>query len=163
VFDWAKAAGFRSGENPVDGVAKGLPRQSDEPDHHAALPYVEVPHSIERLQASGSAESVQLAFEFLILTATRTNEVLGATWDEIDQSQQLWTIPAKRMIRRTRTSCASGSALPRHSHQSEGARQEERLPVSEPLPCPAAVEHGFPDGAAPHADRCDGAWVPLSI
>ncbi len=97
MLDWAKAAGFRSGDNPVEGVTKGLPKQSDEPDHHAALPYVDVPQFIEKLHASSSAEIVRLAFEFLILTATRTNEVLGATWGEIDLSQQLWTIPAKRM------------------------------------------------------------------
>ena len=43
VLDWAKAAGFRAGENPVAGVAKGLPRQPDRKDHHAALPSAEVP------------------------------------------------------------------------------------------------------------------------
>ena len=43
VLDWAKAAGFREGENPVAGVAKGLPRQPDRKAHHAALPYAEVP------------------------------------------------------------------------------------------------------------------------
>ena len=42
-------------------------------------------------------EGAWLAFEFLILTATRTSEVLGATWAEIDLERGLWTIPAKRM------------------------------------------------------------------
>ena len=43
VLDWAKAAGFRTGENPIDGVAKGLPKQTDRDEHHAALPYAAVP------------------------------------------------------------------------------------------------------------------------
>jgi integrase len=56
-----------------------------------------VPDFIKALRASDSGESVRLAFEFLVLTAARTNEVLGATWDEIDLERALWTIPANRM------------------------------------------------------------------
>src|SRR5262249_14899362 len=37
------------------------------------------------------------ALEFLVLTATRTGETLGATWDEVDMGAKLWTIPAGRM------------------------------------------------------------------
>jgi integrase len=97
VLDWAKAAGFRTGENPVAGVAKGLPKQFDRDDHHAALPYAEVPKFIRSLRESDTSEAAKLAFEFLILTATRTGEVLGARWPELDFEQQTWTIPAKRM------------------------------------------------------------------
>jgi integrase len=42
-------------------------------------------------------ESARLAFEFLILTATRTSEVLRATWGEFDLEGKTWTIPAVRM------------------------------------------------------------------
>ncbi len=97
VMDWAKAAGFRSGENPVHGVAKGLPKQPDRKGHHAALGHGQVPAFVSRLKASNNAETVKLAFEFLILTATRTAEVLGARWDEIDFENKIWTIPASRM------------------------------------------------------------------
>ncbi len=98
VLDWAKAAGHRSGENPVDGVGRGLPRQSERDEHHAALPYSEVPAFVTRLRAtSDQGEVSRLAFEFLILTAARTGEVLGAQWSEIDESQALWTVPAVRM------------------------------------------------------------------
>jgi integrase len=38
-----------------------------------------------------------LAIEFTVLTAARTGEVLGATWDELDLKSAVWTIPAKRM------------------------------------------------------------------
>ena len=42
-------------------------------------------------------ESTRLAFEFLILTATRTSEVILAEWTEIDLKAKAWTIPAERM------------------------------------------------------------------
>jgi integrase len=63
--------------------------------HHPALPYNEVPTFIETLHQHPSMSA--LALEFLILTATRTNEVLGARWDEIDLTTKVWTIPPKRM------------------------------------------------------------------
>ncbi|WP_018260155.1 tyrosine-type recombinase/integrase [Methylobacterium sp. WSM2598] len=80
VLDWAKAAGHRSGDNPVDGVAKGLPKQGERDEHHAALSYAEVPTFVARLRASDQGEVARLAFEFLILTAARTSEVLALLW-----------------------------------------------------------------------------------
>ena len=56
VLDWAKAAGFRAGENPVDGVSKGLPKQPDRKKHHAALPFEEIPSFSQRLRASDNTE-----------------------------------------------------------------------------------------------------------
>jgi integrase len=97
VLDWAKAAGFQTGDNPVVGVAKGLPKQTDRDEHHAALPYEEVPAFVQSLRASDNGEVVRLAFEFLILTASRTSEVLGAKWSEVDLQQRIWTVPASRM------------------------------------------------------------------
>ena len=97
VLDWAKAAGHRSGDNPVAGVAKGLPKQSDRTSHLAALPYATVPAFVDQLRASDFTEMVRLAFEFLVLTAARTSEVLEAKWTEIDLKGAIWTIPASRM------------------------------------------------------------------
>jgi integrase len=97
VFDWAKAAGHRSGDNPVDGVSKGLPKQATRDDHHAALPYFEVPAFMARLRASTDGEIARLAFEFLILTAARTSEVLKAPWTEVNLEERLWTVAAERM------------------------------------------------------------------
>jgi len=97
VFDWAKGAGHRRGDNPVDGVARALPRQNDRAEHHAALPYGQVPAFIEALRASCIGEVTKLAFELLILTGTRTSEVLDARWNEIDFHNGIWTIPASRM------------------------------------------------------------------
>ncbi|WP_267461344.1 site-specific integrase [Aureimonas sp. SA4125] len=97
VLDWAKASGHRDSENPINGVAKGLPKQGDRKSHHSALPYKEVPDFVTRLRSSGDAELSRLAFEFLILTAARTSEALGARWDEINMEGALWTVPADRM------------------------------------------------------------------
>jgi integrase len=96
VFDWAKAAGHRAGDNPVDGIARALPRQNGLPGHFAAMPYAEVPNFLRALRESGMGETARLAFEFLVLTAARTGEVLGARWEEIDWDAALWTVPAAR-------------------------------------------------------------------
>ncbi|MDB5594196.1 MAG: integrase family protein [Hyphomicrobiales bacterium] len=97
VLDWANAAGLRTGENPVDGVAKGLPKQPDRGLHHAAMQYADVPAFVSRLRASDAGEITRLAFEFLILTAARTGEVVSAMWDEIDEFDQTWNVPPERM------------------------------------------------------------------
>ncbi len=97
VLDWAKAAGHRSGDNPIIGIAKGLPKQPKKQSHHAALPYTEVSTFITDLQQTDANHSTRLAFEFLILTATRTSEVILAEWSEIDFEKKTWTIPGSRM------------------------------------------------------------------
>ena len=97
VMDWAKAAGHRSGDNPIDGIEKGLPKQPKQQDHHAALPYLDLNSFITGIRESDANESTRLAFEFLILTATRTSEVILAEWSEIDSKEKAWTIPAERM------------------------------------------------------------------
>jgi integrase len=97
ILNWAKAAGHRSGDNPVDGVAKGLPRQSEKRGHFDAIPYTDVPAFVRDLADVSTSEFARLGFGFLILTAARTNEVLRARWDEVDLLRQTWTVPADRM------------------------------------------------------------------
>ncbi|MGI9435850.1 MAG: tyrosine-type recombinase/integrase, partial [Geminicoccaceae bacterium] len=95
VLDWCRANHFRSGENPIEGIAKALPKQPKKDSHHTALPYSEIAAFITRLRNGNAGEIVKLAFEFTILTAGRTGEVLGARWDEIEGD--VWTVPAERM------------------------------------------------------------------
>jgi integrase len=97
VLDWAKASGYRNGDNPVDGVAKVLPRVRQVANHHAALPYGELPAFLQVLRDADTGESTKLAFEFLILTVARTSEVIGARWDEIDRAARTWSVPAGRI------------------------------------------------------------------
>lgn len=101
ALDWAKARGLRDGENPArwrGHLDQLLPKPSkvQKPQHHAAMRYESVNEfcCTELRLESGSAAR---ALEFLILTAMRTNEVLGAQWSEIDLDAAVWTAPAERM------------------------------------------------------------------
>jgi len=97
VLEWCKAQGFCSGDNPTDGVTKVLPKHRAVRNHHPALAYQQLPTFIRALRTSDAGEIVRLAFEFMILCAARTSEVLNATWSEIDRKGKTWTIPAGRM------------------------------------------------------------------
>ena len=61
------------------------------------MPYSEVPAFVARLREPDSDEISRLGFEFLILTASRTSEVLQARWNEVDADLGLWIVPAARM------------------------------------------------------------------
>jgi integrase len=63
--------------------------------HHAALPYTEIGDFMAALRQQGGVPA--RALEFLVLTAARTGEVLGATWNEIDVTKRLWIVPGERM------------------------------------------------------------------
>lgn len=99
VLDSAKARGYREGENPArwrGHLAQILPARSKlSRGHHKALPYEEIPDLIQALRTREAVAA--LALEFAILTAARTGEVLGATWDEVDMEAGQWTVPAERM------------------------------------------------------------------
>jgi integrase len=97
ILDYGTASGFRGGENPCRLAVIGLPTQRAEPRHFTALPYVELPDFLVRLRSADASEIVKLAFEFLILTAGRTGEVLGARESEIDSAKALWVVPRERM------------------------------------------------------------------
>jgi integrase len=92
--------GHRSGDNPArwkGHISEVLPARSSlrKTIHHPAMPFAELPAFLVALR-SRQGVSAQ-AFEFLILTAARTNEVVGAQWDEIDFATATWTVPAARM------------------------------------------------------------------
>jgi integrase len=99
VMDAAAALEMRTGENPArwKGNLDHLlpPRKKLTRGHHAAMPYSAVPAFMKQLRSNDAASS--LALEFLILSATRSNEVRSAVWDEIDLKEMVWTIPKDRM------------------------------------------------------------------
>lgn len=99
VLDAAKAKGFRQGENPArwrGHLDHLLPkRQKLSRGHHAALPFADVPAFVARLREREAMAA--LALEFLILTAARSNEVVGAHWDEVNLAAKVWSVPAERM------------------------------------------------------------------
>jgi integrase len=99
VLDAATAQGRRSGENPArwrGHLSHLLPkRQRLTRGHHAAMAYGDIPALMVKLRADDAIAARALVF--CILTATRTGEVLGALWSEIDMTVKVWTIPAARM------------------------------------------------------------------
>jgi len=95
IFDWAIAAGHYTGGNPVHGVKRALPVVKASANHYEALPWQEVPTFLPELRRHEGISA--RALEFLILTASRSGEVRGARWDEIEQG--VWTVPANRMKR----------------------------------------------------------------
>jgi integrase len=100
VIDWATARGYRVGENPArwrGHLDKLLPnrRKVRRVRNHPAMPYADLPAFMTELRARHSVSA--RALEFLILTAARTSEAIGARWEEIDFQRKVWAIPADRM------------------------------------------------------------------
>jgi integrase len=100
VLDWAKARGYRQGENPArwrGHLENLLSKRSkvQRVQHHPALPYDEIATFIAELRKQEGIAA--RALEFTILTAARTGEAIGARWDEIDFAERLWTVPGERM------------------------------------------------------------------
>jgi integrase len=97
VLDWATARGARSGDNPArwNGHLEHLLKDSHKLNHHKAMPYNAVSGFMGELRARpGTAAR---ALEFLVLCASRSGEVLGARWEEIDLDQKTWTVPPVRL------------------------------------------------------------------
>ena len=100
VLNWAKARGYRTGENPAQWrghLDNLLPARSKiaKTKHHAALPYDQIPQFMDALRRQDGV--APRALEFAILTAARTGEIIGARWNEIDVATKVWTVPATRM------------------------------------------------------------------
>ena len=100
VLGWATVRGYRKGDNASrwrGHLDKLLPARSKvrKVEHHTALPYVELVDFVTALR--GHEGIAARALEFLILTAARTGEVIGARWDEIDLKGKIWIVPAARM------------------------------------------------------------------
>ena len=100
VLAWATVSGYRKGENPArwrGHLDHLLPKPSkvQKSEHHAALHFSKIQPFMARLRAQAGIGP--LALEFTILTAARTNEVIGARWEEIDLGKKLWIIPPERM------------------------------------------------------------------
>jgi integrase len=113
ILDYAKARGWREGENAArwrGHLDQLLPRRAkvQRVEHHAAVPWREVGAFVRRLRQNSGISARCL--EFLVLTACRSGEARGARWSEIDFAHVLWTIPAGRIK----------------------AGREHRVPLSEP-------------------------------
>jgi integrase len=143
IIDWAKARGYRDGENPArwrGHLENLLPARSKvrRVNHHAALPYPEIGAFLVALREQEGVAA--RALEFTILTAARTGEALGARWDEIDIQERMWIIPAERMkaskehrvplSRRAVAILEEMAAIKLNEFVFPGWRTESNLPLS---------------------------------
>ena len=111
IFDYAKAMEYFEGDNPAEWKGNLEPilgnlKQVSRP--HPSLPYDQVTEFVHHLRQKDGISPK--ALEFAILTACRSGEIFGATWQEIDFQNKVWTIPKERMK----------------------AEKEHRVPLSEP-------------------------------
>src|SRR5262249_25213081 len=97
ILGWATVHHYRSGDNParwqghLEHALATLPSST----HHAVITSPEAPAFMAKLREQPGVPAKCL--EFVILTAARLGEALGATWDEVDFKACTWTIPGSRM------------------------------------------------------------------
>jgi integrase len=139
ILDWAKARGYREGENPArwkGHLSELLPKSSNvhTAKHHPALPYAEISSLVAELRSRDDRDARCL--ELLILTASRVGAAVGARAEEFDLVGRTWTIPAARMKRR-----GSGRAKPHRVPLSDAAvAVVERVGKAEGLLFPRACD-----------------------
>ena len=97
IMAWAVAQGYRADDPAGSAITKALPKTNGPKKHLASVPHRQAAQAIRKIRKSDGWAPARLATEFVILTATRSGEVRGATWAEIDLDAALWTIPAERM------------------------------------------------------------------
>ena len=149
ILDREKVLGRRSGDNParwrahldqvfqkVTTARKAKRAKVGRGDHHPALPYSEINAFMQTLRARDATAA--RALEFVILTATRTGETIGARWDEIDLTAALWTVPSSRTK----------------------AGREHRVPLSAPAVALLKAQDEVREG--PFVFTGDAAGKPLS-
>ena len=97
VMDRAVALEYVDYNPAGDAINGALARQRRFKVHHRALPYGNLPAALQAVRESTASPSVKLGFEMLALTACRSGEVRGMSWDEVNLRETTWTIPATRM------------------------------------------------------------------
>jgi integrase len=100
VFVSAITRELRDKASPCTGVARELGNRRNNPNHHAALPYGEVASFIGNLRQRAGPLASRLAFEFLVLTATRSGETRGAACWNSSQShcKEGWSFAVRARI-----------------------------------------------------------------
>jgi integrase len=96
TFEWARAHSHVQ-ENPCASIKAALPAQTRTRKHHEALPYSQVGAALRAIAGSRAPASAKACARFIALTACRSAEGRGATFEEIDMEAREWRIPASRM------------------------------------------------------------------
>ena len=165
IFSYCIASKHMKGPNPAaykDNLQHLLPNVSKiiSVEHHRSLNYQDVPNLISQLNNLKTTSSYALIF--LIATAARTNEIIGATWKEIDLKNKVWTVPPSRMKMRQEhsvplndTAChvlniiqkhnSSDFIFLNHSKKSHISNNNMRLLIKNKFPevFKKTVPHGF--------------------
>ena len=81
--------------------------------HYNPLAVTELPAFMGALKAYPGYFSNKVALQLMLLTMTRTSEIIGATWEEFDLENEVWVIPAERMKMRDANSRNNWSRSPR--------------------------------------------------
>ena len=97
VMRWAVAQGFREDDPAGETLNEALPRVGAAKKHRRALHHSAVGAALERIRASDAWPATKLCFEFLVLTAARSNEARAARREEVDLDRAVWVVPAERM------------------------------------------------------------------
>lgn len=97
IMKWVIAEGHRPDNPAGDSITAALPRNGVKRTHHPALPYDRIGDALVAVREHKAFPTVRLALEFLVLTAARSGEVRGSTWEEINLAAREWRIPAERM------------------------------------------------------------------
>jgi integrase len=161
VFKWAMAKDWRT-DNPAETISKALPKHDrSKVNHRKALPYDGVYAAITAVKTSEAGMSTKLAFEFLVLTATRSGETREATWSEFDLDKAIWTIPAARMKAkkvhrvplppRCIAILAEAATLKRKDDDLVFPGTKDKKPLSDMTLSKLMKEHGI--AAVPHGFR----------
>ena len=94
---WAQAHGYVEHNAAGEGIDGALPKMAAVKTHHRALDYREIAEALDTIEASTAGLSARACLRFVVLTASRSGEARGASWDEVDLDAREWRIPAARM------------------------------------------------------------------
>ncbi len=97
IFGWAMANELIEANPAGEAIDGALPSMPKVKAHLRALPYHEVASALSTVDESQTSPASKHCLKFLVLTAARSGEARGATWDEIDIEGATWTIPGSRM------------------------------------------------------------------
>ena len=96
IFAYSMARGWCTSDPASSSILRVLPKAKPAVNHHTALAYTDVPKVLRQVEMSTSYPATKLAFRLLALTACRSGEIRGMTWDEVDWGAAIWTIPMQR-------------------------------------------------------------------
>ena len=97
VLGWCQAHGYVEHNAAGEGINGALPTMPKQKTHYRALPYSEVAGALDAIDRGRASLTAKACLRFVVLTACRSGEARGATWDEIDLDAATWTIPPERM------------------------------------------------------------------